>query len=232
MPLNNVPSNTPNAGIVDGLTQIIQQNYNPASKYLNLERLMDDPGFKALNSKGFHANPKATKFGLVLSKLIGTTCPDVQTISFASNGIRSLDHFSHLADQVPNLANVSFKDNLLRTYDDLNGFHGKDFHHLHELILEGNPLKEKELEKNGNTINFKRYSKEYLNAVMSKASFPVSKYWIVSHCWMKFNLDLKTNLMIYPFLLKQDFPTRKFLYQPLKAFCYSIMSNLTIIGQV
>lgn len=79
----------------------------------------------------------------------------VQTISFANNGIGSLNFFSDLYRHVPRLANLSFKDNKLKTYDDLKGFNGKEFAALHELVLDGNPVKTKEIEKSGSEINFR-----------------------------------------------------------------------------
>ncbi len=61
--------------------------------------------------------------------------------------------------------NVSFKDNNLRTYDDLKGFKGKEFQNLRELILDGNPLRTKEVAKAGGTINLKSNVKSLFPSV-------------------------------------------------------------------
>lgn len=66
-----------------------------------------------------------------------------------------MSFFSDLYRHVPRLANLSFKDNKLRNYDDLKGLNGKRFPALRELILDGNQVKSKEIEKTGSMINFK-----------------------------------------------------------------------------
>lgn len=75
-----------------------------------------------MGSKGFNQDPKQTKFGSVLCKLISQQCPNVETISFAGNRIDSLFFFENLSTFLPNLKNLSFKDNNLRTYGDLQGW--------------------------------------------------------------------------------------------------------------
>ncbi|KAJ3345725.1 nuclear mRNA export, poly(A)+RNA binding protein, partial [Kappamyces sp. JEL0680] len=136
------------------LDQLIKHRYDAPNRFLNLERMVEEPSFQSTGSKGFSDSPLSSKFGPVLCKMIGTICPEVQTISFASNHISNLEFFSQLASYIPNLINVSFKDNTIASYDQLKGFHGAEYTQLRELILEGNPLRTREVEKHSTLITY------------------------------------------------------------------------------
>lgn len=156
---NNVEAPRNRASLIDVLTKLVRSRYDTASRFLDLEKLVDDPLFVTTGSKGFNNQKKHGKqesnFGPVLCKLIGTICPDVQSISFASNRIVTLKAIVNLSSYVPDLVNLSLKNNEIRTYDDLNHIKGIDFPCLRELVLEGNPVRTKELEKAGGEINLK-----------------------------------------------------------------------------
>ena len=134
--------------LIESLTRIIQQKYDANQRYLDLE---------AFTNEAFKQDPSQTKFGQVLCKLIGSLCPDVVSISFASNHISSLEFFSDLFSHIPKLENVSFQNNNLKNIDDLRGFRGKDFTLLRELILDGNPIMTKVLSKPGSETSFLKY---------------------------------------------------------------------------
>jgi Leucine-rich repeat (LRR) protein len=119
--------------------KLILSRYNPATNFLDLERFVFSTEFKDMGSKGFNQDPKTTKFGSVLCKLISQSCPNVETISFAGNKIESLLYFDNLSTFLPNIKNLSFKDNNLKYYDDLKGIQGSKFTELRELILAGTP---------------------------------------------------------------------------------------------
>ena len=153
----NSPQETAKGSIVDLLTALVQSRYDTNSKFLNLENLIEDPNFIATKIKGFQKNVIGSKFGAALCKLVEELCPEIKTISLANNKIENLTFFSTLAGRVPDLENISFKDNLIRTFEDLQPFNGRNFKSLRELILDGNPIREKELSKAGGHINFMRY---------------------------------------------------------------------------
>lgn len=69
----------------------------------------------------------------------------------ASNRIEDLRFLSTMPSRLPELENLSFKDNQIRTYGDLTYFQADEFKKLRELILDGNPLRKKELAKNKGT---------------------------------------------------------------------------------
>ncbi|KAJ3308310.1 nuclear mRNA export, poly(A)+RNA binding protein [Boothiomyces sp. JEL0838] len=139
--------------VIEGLVNMVKSRYDPQSKFLNLNQISSDTNFVETGSKGFTQDYKTSKFGPILCKVIEENCPDVQTISFDSNGIKNLEHFSTLHQRIPNLLNISFRDNLLEGYKSLEGFKGSEFKYLRELILDGNPVKTKAVGTN-TTINY------------------------------------------------------------------------------
>ncbi|KAI8893731.1 hypothetical protein BC833DRAFT_270179 [Globomyces pollinis-pini] len=144
----------PTSVVIESLTKLIKSRYDPNSKFLNLETVIVDPLFLDTKMNGFPKD-KTSKMGPVLCKIIEKECPDVQTISFAKNKIESLYFLDTLFTRIPNLLNVSFKDNLLSHYRDIEPFKGSSFQNLREVIMDGNPVKFKELLKEGGDINFK-----------------------------------------------------------------------------
>jgi hypothetical protein len=145
--------------LITKLTTLITSRYDRNSKFLNLTRLVEDPLFLSTNLKGFSHSPLGKKFGVALCKLISDQCPDIKTLSLENNRISDTMFFSTLSKRIPDLENISFKDNLIKTFDDLRPFHGKEFKNLRELILDGNPIRDKELSKSGGLINFRRFCK-------------------------------------------------------------------------
>lgn len=113
---------------IDNINQLIQSRYNPAAKFLNLDSI--DSSYFARGSKA----------GEVLCKIIGQLCPEVETISFAQNRIKSLHNLSTLPKTNPNLINLSFKDNQITSYRDIDVFNGRDMPRLRELLFQGNPV--------------------------------------------------------------------------------------------
>jgi nuclear RNA export factor len=136
------------------LTSLIKSRYNPSAKFLDLSAINKDPDFSKSSCTGFRESSRFPKFGLVLCKCIQSICPDVETISFADNGIRHLDFFSSLHDRVPNLLNLSFENNNLLVYKDLESMNGLKLMNLRELVLLKNPIRERELGKTGNDLLF------------------------------------------------------------------------------
>ena len=140
-----------------------------------------DPAFAQAKIKAFEQDPKRSKFGPVLCKIIQEQCPDALTISFADNKLRSLEFFATLHERVPNLLNLSFQNNNLNSFKDLEGIKGHEFKQLNELVLVGNPLKEREVGKTGSDINYKSNIKRMfpsikmldMGPVLEEVCFPV-----------------------------------------------------------
>lgn len=134
------------------LTALVKSRYNVSTKFLDLSAIDKEKEFQASTCRGFRENPKHTKFGAVLCKLIQEICPEVETISFANNRISSLEFFSTLPERVPRVVNLSFQNNNLNSYKDLEHLGASSLSNLRELVLLDNPIREKELGKTGDPI--------------------------------------------------------------------------------
>jgi Leucine-rich repeat (LRR) protein len=62
----------------------------------------------------------------------------VTTISFENNNIHSLKQFALLKEYLPGVQRLSFKDNHIQKFDELN--HLQELRHLVELNFERNPI--------------------------------------------------------------------------------------------
>ncbi|TPX55254.1 hypothetical protein PhCBS80983_g05475 [Powellomyces hirtus] len=76
-------------------------------------------------------------------------------MSLASNQLENLKPFSMLPSYVPKLTALSFQENLLRSLRDLEPLRGADLTVLRELLLTGNPLRDKELAKPGGDVVYR-----------------------------------------------------------------------------
>ncbi|KAI9098686.1 hypothetical protein DFS34DRAFT_618521 [Phlyctochytrium arcticum] len=142
----------PRTSVIEAFRALIQARYNPQMIFLDMENIISDP---ILHSAGIRSFEPESKMGGVICKMIGELCPDVQTISFASNRISSLSHFASLSQWVPKVTALSFQNNSLRSFRDLEPIKGSEFHSLRELLLAGNPLCAKEMAKAGGAIVYR-----------------------------------------------------------------------------
>jgi nuclear RNA export factor len=145
-------------GSLETLATILRNRYMPESKFLNLNGLESDPAMAAhpaLTGFGndFH---ETQKIGPVLCKLIGQLFPDVNTISVESNRLTSLKPFSTLPQWAPLVQNLSFRDNLITSYRDIEGLKGTEVPNLRELIFAGNPVREKEVRRPGGELQYRK----------------------------------------------------------------------------
>lgn len=149
------PAKSSNTRIHDAFTSFIHSRYNASAKYLNLENVMQEPLIAALGINIFQ-HESSDRLGAAICKIIASICIGVETISLANNGLRSLSMFSSLPSQLPGLINLSFQNNNLTYFKDLDCFPGKDLVYLRELVLIGNPLVTKEMAKPGGEKKYRR----------------------------------------------------------------------------
>ncbi|KAI8998170.1 hypothetical protein BC832DRAFT_566370 [Gaertneriomyces semiglobifer] len=142
----------PRLGTIEAFQALLQSRYLPDGKFLNLEAMIGDPILKHIGFRGFEP---ASKAGGVICKLISTMFPNVETISFASNDLVSLEPFSMLPQYVPNIRALSFQDNRLRSYRDIEPLKGSSFGNLRELLFTGNPVVKHQLSKPGGDIEYR-----------------------------------------------------------------------------
>lgn len=162
------PTNTTKStvSIVTVLTNLVKSRYNTSAKFLDLSNIAADVEFSASKLKGFEANADKTKFGAVLCKIIQQQCDGVQTISLSDNKLKTLDFFSTMMQRVPNLVNLSLKDNLLTSYKDIEPIKGSHLVHLREVLLSGNPIKDREIGKTGTDSLYKTNIKKIFPSIL------------------------------------------------------------------
>ncbi|KAJ3055798.1 nuclear mRNA export, poly(A)+RNA binding protein [Rhizophlyctis rosea] len=156
------PGSGPATPIIPLLTSLVQSRYNQAAKFLNLESIHNDPN--VVNS-GIRTFEERTQFGAVICKIIHQHCPGVESISFASNRLRTLSHFESLHQQLPGLTALSFKDNQLNSLRDIEPISGKDFPNLRELLMTGNPFRERDVKRPGGDIKYRSDMKKLFPSI-------------------------------------------------------------------
>lgn len=102
-------------------------------------------------------------------KAVSEIYPQVETISFADNGLRSLTPLNGLAHYLPGVINLSFAQNAITTNTTFRAALG-GLASLRELVLIGNPYREEMLEKQRENIYRKQIadlfpSLQYLDTV-------------------------------------------------------------------
>jgi len=138
---------------------VLQKRYNAQTQYLNLDvrsdsndqtpclltvlqNLIDDPDLKR-SSIPFNKGRESKEMHVIM-KLASQFQPPVVTISLANNGLDGSHCFAALHRYLPNIVNVSFTGNKVRSYKDMEIFGGSKWilKKLRELILLDNPLRE------------------------------------------------------------------------------------------
>ncbi|KAI9366015.1 hypothetical protein DFJ73DRAFT_806682 [Zopfochytrium polystomum] len=157
----NVPQEF-NTTAIPTLTSIIQSRYNAVSKFLNLDNLDADPAMASHPAlSGFGGNVLETsKIGPVLCKLIGQICPDVLTISLQSNRLTSLRPFQTLSQYCLLLQNLSFRDNQIQSFREIEPLKGNELKNLREIMFTGNPVRDRETRRTGGEAAYRSKIKQ------------------------------------------------------------------------
>ncbi|KAJ3034444.1 nuclear mRNA export, poly(A)+RNA binding protein [Rhizophlyctis rosea] len=174
------PSSRPNSGpqqmvpggIIPMLSTLISSRYDPNMKFLNLENVINDPVVTQSGVRLFEEGGRQ-QTGPVICKLISELCPGVETITFASNSMRSLSHLSTLPQRLPGLVNLSLASNQLQTFRDIEPLNGRELSNLKELVLVGNPFRERALSKSGGDIKYKSDVKTLFPSIQTLDMEPV-----------------------------------------------------------
>jgi len=127
---------------VEAWRELVQKRWNPETRYLNLDSMIEDDVVKKYNllppGSGGSARDAA-----VIFKLASQLKPEVQTLSLANNGLTGA-LLMQLSKYLPKLANLSLQNNKIRDKKEISMIvPRKDkMIHLRELILIGNPIRE------------------------------------------------------------------------------------------
>lgn len=135
---------------MDILRNFLKSRWNSELKFLNLDDMSNDPILKKSAIKPPGAPGSNAIVGPAMMKLAGEMFADVVTISFARNHLKNIQQISTLAQYLPNVQNISFQDNLIKEYANLEALSGTGkLKHLRELLMAGNPLRESEMKQRG-----------------------------------------------------------------------------------
>ncbi|KAI8602660.1 hypothetical protein EDD21DRAFT_371221 [Dissophora ornata] len=137
----------PSHGTIEAIRNFIRSRYNGG--FLNLENMAQDSILRAAKVIPPGQAKGRSDVGTVIMKVAAEMFPETKTISFAMNGLKSLQPISAVAQFFPNLENLSLKGNDIQYYKDLEFLSGsKKLPKLRELILEGNPVRDRDIVKN------------------------------------------------------------------------------------
>ncbi|CAE6456485.1 unnamed protein product [Rhizoctonia solani] len=138
---------------IELLREFIKKRYNPEIRFLNLENMADDELLKSKNILPPDDENASRQIGPALLKLAGQLQPQPESISFAHNSFTNLHTLRMLPTFLPQLKNVSFQNNEIRFWRDLEAIipseqkHGGAVSSIREIILMGNPVHDQELAK-------------------------------------------------------------------------------------
>ncbi|KAJ1541536.1 nuclear mRNA export, poly(A)+RNA binding protein, partial [Cladochytrium tenue] len=142
--LPNRPGDAMGAAIPT-LTAVLQSRYDPNNKFLNLDNLESDPGMTSHPAlAGFGGDSLETsKIGPVLCKLIGQLFPDYCML----------------------LQNLSFRDNLIQSYRDIDCLKGAELKNLREIMFSGNPVRARETKRPGGELEYRNKIKQLFPSI-------------------------------------------------------------------
>lgn len=151
LPMTPVVESNKKLTTIDILRNFLLSRWNSELKYLNLDDMHSDPILKKSAIKPPGSPGSNAIVGPAMMKLAGEMFADVITISFARNHFRNVQQISTLAQYLPNVQNISFQDNMIKDYANLEALSGTGkLKHLRELLMAGNPLRESEMKQRGN----------------------------------------------------------------------------------
>ncbi|CAE6480696.1 unnamed protein product [Rhizoctonia solani] len=138
---------------IELLREFIKKRYNPELRFLNLENMAEDELLKSKNILPPDDENASRQVGPALLKLAGQLQPQPESISFANNSFTNLHSLRMLPTFLPQLKNISFQNNEIRMWKDLEAIIPNEQKHrdavssIREIILMGNPVHNTELAK-------------------------------------------------------------------------------------
>jgi hypothetical protein len=149
-----IPAALERAEVTTLLQQFIQSRYHAPQQLLNLSNVAAEPLLmKSLDRL-------TTGAWTALLKSASVVCPQVTTISFATNQLRTLHPLVALGEHLPNVHNLSFEGNLIADLTSLDPCLGR-LQYLRELLLSGNPV-EQQMVSSGKEEQYRGYDVDKL----------------------------------------------------------------------
>ncbi|KAF9093360.1 nuclear mRNA export, poly(A)+RNA binding protein [Mortierella sp. AD031] len=149
-----VPRMSSTGSTIEAIRTFIRSRHN--NGFLDLENMASDPTLRAASVIPPGSKSSSSQVGTVLMKVASELFPGITTISLASNNLRSLQPISAITQFFPKLQNLSLKGNNIVLYKDLEYISGpKKLANLRELILQDNPVRDRDIEKNKDDLSYR-----------------------------------------------------------------------------
>ncbi|KAI0040094.1 NTF2-like protein [Auriscalpium vulgare] len=146
-------SRTLPGSVLEVWKQFVNQRWDPAARFLNLERIADDEFIKKSRVAPPGGPSSTGREAAVIFKLAAQLKPAVQSLSLAHNRFNSTQPISMLPHYLPDLENLSLANNEIRVWKDIDYLsqlspRQDKLRKLREIILVGNPIRENEYQHN------------------------------------------------------------------------------------
>ncbi|KAF9188408.1 nuclear mRNA export, poly(A)+RNA binding protein [Haplosporangium sp. Z 11] len=144
------------SAVLEAIRAFVRSRYNPQDGTLDLQEMNRDLVLRG--AKIFSPGHSAAKSDIceVILKIAAEICPEAMSISFMSNGLRTLEPIAALADYFPRVKNLSFAKNRIQNYDDLQALSGPCLPRLRELVLLDNPVRDRNIDSSEEEISYRR----------------------------------------------------------------------------
>ncbi|KAF8220952.1 NTF2-like protein [Tricholoma matsutake] len=162
------------AKLVDQWRDVVKSRYDPETRFLNLESLVDHDLVKKLNLMAPGYGGDARHAG-VLYKIASQLKPKVQTLSLASNNLVG-EHLTYIHHYLPDLVNLSLQNNNIRSVKELDCISQRKqkMLNLRELVLLGNPVRELEYQ-NGRGDRYRQIMAQRFSSLQVLDQEPIAQ---------------------------------------------------------
>ncbi|KAF9967744.1 nuclear mRNA export, poly(A)+RNA binding protein [Mortierella alpina] len=143
------------SGVITAIRRYIQEQHKDG--FLNLQNMAQSEILRSANIIAPGQKAGHNDVAAVVMKVAAELYPEIHTISFASNGLRSVKPIEALSEYFPYLLNLSLRCNEIASNKDLEGISGNRLPHLKELVLLDNPIRERDVTKNNDDISYRSY---------------------------------------------------------------------------
>ncbi|CAO3571148.1 unnamed protein product [Mortierella alpina] len=172
------------SGVITAIRRYIQEQHKDG--FLNLQNMAQSEILRSANIIAPGQKAAHNDVAAVVMKVAAELFPEIHTISFASNGLRSVKPIEALSEYFPYLLNLSLRCNEIASNKDLEGLCGNRLPHLKELVLLDNPIRERDVSKNNDDISYRSEIAKLFPSIQMLDLAPVSR--------IMFGLDASKNV--------------------------------------
>ncbi|KAF9292633.1 RNA polymerase II transcription factor B subunit 4 [Mortierella alpina] len=161
------------SGTISAIRRYIQEQHKDG--FLNLQSMAQSEILRSANVISPGQRAGHSDVAAVVLKVAAELFPEIHTISFASNGLRSVRPIEALCEYFPYLLNLSLRCNEIASNKDLEGLSGNRLPNLKELVLLDNPIRERDVTKNNDDISYRSEIAKLFPSIQMLDLAPVSR---------------------------------------------------------